>query len=97
MQSDQSADISAMASTYTTEMPGEMLDELPPMNGIRWGIRRKSQLIDAILHGQLTFDEARVRYRLSVEELTSWQAFFDKHGQRGLRTTLTQQYRYLRR
>ena len=47
MQSDQSADISAMASTYTTETPGEMLDELPPMNGIRWGIRRKSQLIDA--------------------------------------------------
>ncbi len=97
MQSDQSAYISAMASTYTTEMPGEMLGQLPPMNGIRWGIRRKSQLIDAIRHGQLTFDEARVRYRLSVEELTSWQAFFDKHGQRGLRTTLTQQYRYLRR
>lgn len=97
MQSDQSADLSAVDSTYTIELPGEVLGELPSMNGIRWGIRRKAQLIDAIRHGQLTFDEARVRYRLSVEELVSWQAFFDKHGQRGLRTTLTQQYRYLRR
>lgn len=93
MQSDQSADISVMASTYSTEMFGELLS----INGIRWGIHRKSQLIDAIRHGQLTFDEARVRYRLSVEELTSWQAFFDTRGQRGLRTTLIQQYRYPRR
>lgn len=97
MQSDQSADLSAMASSYTTEAPGETLGGLPPINVIRWGVRRKSQLIDAIRRGLLTFDEAQVRYRLSVEELTSWQAFFDKHGQRGLRTTLIQQYRYLRR
>lgn len=71
MQSDQSADISAMASTYSTEMLGELL----PINGIRWGIHRKSQLIDAIRHGQLTFDEARVRYRLSLKNSRAGKHF----------------------
>lgn len=97
MGSDQLADVSVMAPTYVTETQGEALGELPSSNGIRWGMRRKSQLIDAIRCGLLTFEEAQARYRLTVEELASWQAFFETHGQRGLRTTLTQQYRCLRR
>ena len=97
MGSDQLTDVSVMVPTYDTETQGVALGELPPTNGIRWGMRRKSQLIDAIRRGLLTFDEAQERYRLTVEELASWQAFFETHGQRGLRTTLTQQYRYLRR
>jgi hypothetical protein len=97
MGSDQITDVSVIAPTYVAETQGEALGELPSSNEIRWGMRRKSQLIDAIRGGLLTFEEAQARYRLTVEELASWQAFFETHGQRGLRTTLTQQYRYLRR
>lgn len=71
-------------------------ESLPPAVGLRWVMSRKMQLIAAIRGGLLTVEEASQIYRLTIEELTEWQAAFDKHGKRGLRTTFIQQYRFLR-
>jgi len=73
------------------------LDSLPKSNTTRWVTSRKSQLIAAIHDGLLTVDEAAIRYRLTLDELTEWQAAFDRHGSKGLKATLVQQIRHIRR
>lgn len=77
---------------------GEIIswETLPASTTTRWVTRRKVQLLAAIRGGVLTVEEACERYRLTVDELSEWQAALDKHGTRGLKTTLTQQYRFLR-
>ncbi len=72
------------------------LDMLPPSTATRWVTSRKAQLISAIRGGLITIEEASRRYCLTIEELGEWQASFDRHGKRGLRTTFIQQYRFLR-
>lgn len=72
------------------------LDMLPPSTATRWVTSRKAQLIAAIKGGLITIEEASRRYCLTIEELGEWQSSFDRHGKRGLRTTFTQQYRFLR-
>lgn len=69
------------------------LDNLPPPNTSRWVSRRKAQVVAAIEGGLLTPEEACLRYRMSFEELSTWQRLFDRIGVRGLRTTRIQQYR----
>ena len=71
-------------------------DSLPPSTSTRWVTSRKAQLIAAIRGGLITIEEASQRYCLTIDELSEWQASFDKHGKRGLRTTFIQQYRFLR-
>ena len=73
------------------------LDSLPKSNTTRWVTSRKSQLIAAIHEGLLTIEEAATRYRLTLDELTEWQAAFDRHGPKGLKATLVQQFRHVRR
>jgi hypothetical protein len=53
---------------------------LPPSGRIRWLARHKAAVIVAIRAGALTFSEACQRYRLSHEELTTWEAAFDQDG-----------------
>ena len=66
---------------------------LPAPNTKRWVIRRKAEVIAAVRGGLLSIEEASSRYRLTVDELLSWQSSFDQHGLAGLRTTRLQHYR----
>ena len=67
--------------------------DLPAPSTRRWVIRRKAQVVAAVRGGLLSLEEACGRYRLSVDELLSWQYSIDQHGFAGLRTTRIQQYR----
>jgi Protein of unknown function (DUF1153) len=73
------------------------LSDLPESNTTRWVTSRKALVIAAIRGGLLTLDDAAKRYSLTLDELAEWQAYFDRHGPRGLRTTFVQQYRHMRR
>lgn len=67
--------------------------DLPQPGTKRWVIRRKAEVIAAVRGGLLSFEEASSRYRLTVDELLSWQSTMDQHGLAGLRATRIQQYR----
>ena len=69
------------------------LANLPAPNTKRWVIRRKAEVIAAVRGGLLSIEEASSRYKLTVDELLSWQSSFDQHGLAGLRTTRLQHYR----
>jgi len=69
------------------------LANLPTPNTKRWVIRRKAEVIAAVRGGLLSIEEASNRYKLTVDELLSWQSSFDQHGLAGLRTTRLQHYR----
>jgi hypothetical protein len=59
----------------------------------RWTPRRKLEVLHAIATGALTRREAMIYHDLSTAELAEWQAAYDTHGLKGLRTTRTQLYR----
>ncbi len=67
--------------------------DLPPKNTKRWVIRRKAEVVAAVRGGLLSIEEACDRYRLTVDELLSWQRSIEKHGLPGLRATRLQDYR----
>ncbi|PQM27008.1 DUF1153 domain-containing protein [Sphingopyxis lindanitolerans] len=69
------------------------LDDLPPPNTTRWVSRRKAQVVAAVEGGLLTADDACWRYRMSHEELATWQRMFERVGVPGLRATRVQHYR----
>jgi Protein of unknown function (DUF1153) len=66
---------------------------LPTPGTKRWVVRRKAEVIAAVRGGLLSLEEACGRYRLTVEEILSWQSSIEQHGLAGLRTTRIQQYR----
>ncbi len=70
-----------------------MVADLPPTNTKRWVIRRKAEVVAAVRGGLLSIEEACERYRLTVDELLSWQRSIEKHGLPGLRATRLQEYR----
>jgi hypothetical protein len=74
-------------------MPDPAFADLPHPDTKRWVIRRKAAVVTAVRRGVLSLDEACARYRLSVEEFTSWQRLIERHGMAGLRTTRLQDYR----
>jgi hypothetical protein len=57
---------------------------LPPPNTKRWVARRKAAVLTALKNREITLEEACRRYRLSEEELHSWQRAFEADGLRGL-------------
>lgn len=63
------------------------LEALPIGNSGRWIARRKAELVAAIVGGLLSFEEARARYALTVEELASWQRQLERGGVPGLRAS----------
>ena len=73
--------------------PGPESPDLPPENTTRWIARRKAQVVQAVKDGALDIEEACRRYRLTHEELISWERLVDKHGLDGLRTTRLKLYR----
>jgi hypothetical protein len=80
-------------------LPGEppnrtrLIENLPPPDTKRWGVRRKAAVVAAVRGGGITMEEACLYYHLSEEEFLSWERAFEKHGLAGLRTTRVQQYR----
>ena len=66
---------------------------LPAPATKHWVVRRKAEVVAAVRGGLLSIDEARSRYKLTVDEYLSWQNSLDQHGMAGLRTTHTQEYR----
>jgi Protein of unknown function (DUF1153) len=70
---------------------------LPDSAVTRWVPRRKAELISAIENGILSAEDASKRYRLTPEELAEWQSSYSQFGARGLKATLVQQIRHVRR
>jgi hypothetical protein len=66
---------------------------LPPPDTKRWVIRRKAAVVEAVRNGLLSLEQACERYKLSTEELFTWQKLVDSHGLPGLRVTRLQTYR----
>jgi hypothetical protein len=46
---------------------------LPAPNGTRWNVRRKMEVVTAVLAGVLSLDQACARYALSIEEFLDWR------------------------
>jgi hypothetical protein len=69
------------------------LANLPTPDTKRWVIRRKAEVTAAVRGGLLSVEEASARYRLTVDELLSWQSSIEQHGLAGLRATRIQHYR----
>ena len=78
-------------------LPQAVIDDLPPPDIVRWGIRRKAAVVRAIEAEVLTFEGACVRYGLSPEELQSWVQRLSNHGVGGLRVTRLTDYRAMER
>lgn len=77
------------------EAPGAgrlTLADLPLPDTKRWVIRRKAEIVAAVREGLLSVEEACRRYRLTPDEILSWQHCIDRFGKAGLRTTWTQIY-----
>jgi hypothetical protein len=71
--------------------------DLLPQNPRRWVASRKAAVVAAVRDSRITMEEALDRYQLTEEEFYSWQRAFESRGLSGLRATLVQQYRELRR
>lgn len=71
---------------------------LPPADTKRWSSRRKAAIVVAVRTGVLTREEACKRYYLlSNEELSAWEAAFEKSGIQGLRISSLRLYRRVAR
>jgi Protein of unknown function (DUF1153) len=67
--------------------------QLPPANTVRWSPYRKASVVNSVRTGVISLAEACHRYRLSAEELWTWQRAVEAHGVGALRVTRTQYYR----
>ncbi len=56
------------------------MSDLPPTSTTRWTNLRKGTVLQAIEQGLISADDARKRYRLSIEELAEWQTSFARGG-----------------
>ena len=65
----------------------------PPSRPTRWIPQRKAEIVAAIRGGHMSFDEARERYALSLDEYLSWQVGLELSGLPGLRVNRVQQNR----
>jgi len=63
--------------------PAEDID-LPPPDTKAWGSRRKAAVVLGIRKGLITREQAYEMYRLSAEELASWEDAFDRGGYQAL-------------
>lgn len=90
----RSSDLDANRHQLSEAQDGDLLVvELPPATTTRWVTRRKAAVVAAVRAGVLTAEEACLRYKLSLEEFSSWQRRVESFGIAGLRTTKTQDYR----
>lgn len=68
------------------------LADLAPPTG-RWTARRKEAVVSALRWGRVTRDQVINLLGVGDEELTTWQARLNRHGQAGLKTTKLQGFR----
>lgn len=66
---------------------------LPPASTQRWTIRRKAEVVRAVLQETIDIEEVCAKYDLSIEEFDSWHRLVERHGVDGLRSTRLQDYR----
>jgi hypothetical protein len=66
---------------------------LPPTNTVRWVASRKTSVLAAIDAGSLSIEEARLMYRLTIEEIASWSRLAALHGRDGLKVSRLEKYR----
>lgn len=67
--------------------------DLPDQDTRRWVASRKAAVVRAINHGLITWKDAKEVYGLSDEELQTWQAAVEQHGEVALKATTIQRYR----
>jgi hypothetical protein len=67
--------------------------QLPPPDTKRWVVRRKAVVVQAVRNGSISLEEARERYKVSIEEFLAWERAIDRYGVPGLRATRLQIYR----
>lgn len=69
------------------------MTDLPPRETKRWTARYKAEIVIAVRRGLISLEEACSNYKLTVEELLSWEESYDRHGLRGLSTIRLHLYR----
>ena len=69
------------------------LADLPSRTHKRWRSRHKAIVLMAVYTGVLSFEEACERYQLSLDELLSWQRWFESQGMPDLRATMGGKFR----
>ena len=67
--------------------------DLPDQDTRRWVASRKAAVVRAITHGLITWKDALDIYDLSEEELRTWHAAVEHHGEAALKATSIQRYR----
>lgn len=69
------------------------LSDLPSPDTIRWDIKCKAQVVNAVRNGHLSLDQACETYAMSVDEFLAWQSLFDQYGPKGLMATRVKELR----
>lgn len=69
--------------------------DLPDQTTRRWVASRKAAVVRAIAGGLISEEDACAMYDLSPEELESWHAAVELHGETALKATTIQRYRQL--
>ncbi len=67
--------------------------DLPRPGVHRWVASRKAAVVRAVRHGLITRGDALSLYGLSEEELDTWCAAVEAHGESALKATKIQRYR----
>ena len=67
--------------------------DLPDPGVVRWVASRKATVVRAVRHGLVPRGEILERYGISEEELDTWMAALDRHGEAALKATAVQRYR----
>jgi len=63
--------------------------DLPPPDTKRWVASRKLMVVRAVAHGLITQADAQELYQISAEEFHEWLDAVSRHGERGLKVTVT--------
>jgi hypothetical protein len=71
----------------------ELPSSVKPPSKLRWTIRRKAAVIEAVRGGWVPIEEVCRLYTLSVDEFLAWERDIDRFGVHGLRCTRYQIYR----
>ena len=67
--------------------------DLPDVGTRRWMASRKAAVVRAIEYGLISREDALKDYALSEEELDTWHAAVEQHGEAALKATTIQRYR----
>ena len=67
--------------------------DLPDPGVTRWVASRKAAVVKGVRHGLVPRAEVIDRYGISEEELDTWVAAVDRHGESALKATAVQRYR----